>query len=554
MTSVETVWVNGRVRTMDPARPWAQAMLVRGGRIVHVGNDADILAAASPGARNCNLHGRFVMPGLIDSHTHALWGGRRDLFECFVGYAATLEQLFAAVTARAESLPEGVWIEGGPWRFEHAAQLGDSPRAILDRLAPRHPVALKDTTQHNLWANSLALAAGGIDRSTPDPHGGRIGRDASGEPDGALYESAATPVRKALVVTPEQDAQAIAYVTRTFHRLGFTGFKEPMALESDLKTYCAADDAGALKLHLSCHLVRQSPLNDEFTPHDTLIRWRDAYTRGHVRADCAKLFLDGVAPSLTASFLDPYVPGAAPGYDAAAYDADAILQLAPESIAEEVVALDRLGFKVKMHAVGDRAVRAGLDAIEAARRINGASGIRHEIAHTPFVHADDLGRFKALDAIAEVSPKLWFPNPITAGQVAVLGADRTQRCHPIRRLMRAGAELVYGSDWPAAAPDVDPWIGLAGMLTRRHPKGAYPGAVGPDEAITLEKALPLFTVNGARAMGRDGLTGALAPGRSADFIVLDRALDEVEPAAIADTRVLTTVFEGEVVHESDARG
>ena len=281
---------------------------------------------------------------------------------------------------------------------------------------------------------------------------------------------------------------------------------------------------------------------------------RDAYTRGHVRADCAKLFLDGVAPSLTASFLDPYIPGAAPGYDAASYSADALLQLAPDRIAEEVVALDRLGFKVKMHAVGDRAVRAGLDAIEPARRINGASGLRHEIAHTPFVHADDLGRFKALDAIAEVSPKLWFPNPITAGQVAVLGAERTQRCHPIRSLMSAGAELVYGSDWPAAAPDVDPWIGLAGMLTRRHPKGAYHGAVGLDEAITLEEALPLLTVNGARAMGRDELTGALAPGRSADFIVLDRALDAVEPAAIADTRVLTTVFEGEVVHETDMRG
>lgn len=549
MPGKESVWINGRIRTMDSARPWATAMLVRDGAIVHDGEDADILAAAAPGARQQNLHGRFVMPGLIDSHTHALWGGRRDLFECFVGYAATLEQLFAAVEARAASLPEGTWIEGGPWRFEHAGQLGDTPRAILDRLAPRHPVALKDTTQHNLWANSLALAAAGIDRATQDPHGGKIGRDAAGEPDGVLYESAATPVRTALVVTPEQDAQAIAYVSRTFHELGFTGFKEPMAIERDLQTYCGADDAGRLGLHLSCHLVRQSPLNDAFTPYDTLMQWRERYTRGHVRADGAKLFLDGVAPSLTASFLDPYVAGAASGYDPASYDADAILQMTPERIAEEVAALDRLGFTVKMHAVGDRAVRAGLDAIEAARRANGMSGLRHEIAHTPFVHASDLGRFRALDAIAEVSPKLWFPNAITAGQIAVLGADRTQRCHPIRSLLRAGAELVYGSDWPAAAPDVDPWIGLAGMLTRRHPKGAYPGAVGPDESISLDEALPLFTVNGARAMGRQGLTGVLAPGYSADFIVLDRDLYDIAAESIAETCVLTTVFEGEAKFE-----
>lgn len=549
MRDGETIWFNGRIRTMDSARPWAQAMLVRHGRIAHVGSDADILAAAAPGAKKIDLHGRFVLPGLIDSHTHALWGGRRDLFECFVGYAATLEQLLAAVAARAAQLPHGVWIEGGPWRFEHATQLGDSPRAILDRIAPHHPVALKDTTQHNLWANSLALAAAGIDRSVVDPHGGRIGRDPAGEPDGALFESAATPVRNALVVTPDQDAQAVAYVTQSFHRLGFTGFKEPMAIERDLTTYCTADDAGRLKLHLSCHLVRQSPLADEFTPYETLLEWRRRFTRGHVRADCAKLFLDGVAPSLTASFLEPYQPGSAPGYDPANYDADAILQMSPDRIAREVAELDRLGFTVKMHAVGDRAVRAGLDAIEAARRANGETGLRHEIAHTPFVHADDMGRFRTLNAVAEVSPKLWYPNAITTGQIAVLGADRAQRCHPIRSLMRAGAELVYGSDWPAAAPDVDPWIGLAGMLTRKHPKGAYPGEVGAGEAISLDEALPLFTTNGARAMGRPDLVGALRPGLSADFIVLDRNLYSIPPEDIAESRVMATIFEGETVCE-----
>ena len=545
----ETIWINGRICTMDSARPWATAMLVRDGRIALVGSDGDIEAAASAGAKRIDLGGRFVMPGLIDSHTHALWGGLRDLFECFVGYSASLAQLLAAVESRAKNLPEGMWIEGGPWRFEHAGQLGGSPRDILDRIAPHHPVALKDTTQHNMWANSLALAAAGITRDTPDPHGGRIGRDSAGEPDGALFESAATPVRQALVVTPEQRMQAVAYVSKTFHELGLTGFKEPMALEPELQTYCAADEAGALNLHVSCHLVRQSPLNDGFVDYETLQRWRYTYTRGHVRADCAKLFLDGVAPSLTAAFLEPYLPGSGPGYDPAAYDADAILQMSPQRICEEVAALDRLGFTVKMHAVGDRASRAGLDAIEAARKANGMSGLRHEIAHTPFVHETDMPRFRALGAIAEVSPKLWFPNAITAGQIAVLGAERTQRCHQIRSLMQAGAELVYGSDWPAAAPDVDPWIGLAGMLTRSHPKGAYEGVLNAGEAITLEEALPIFTTNGARAMGRADLTGALAPGFSADFIVLDRNLFEIAPEAIAGTRVMATVFAGDCVFE-----
>ncbi len=254
-----------------------------------------------------------------------------------------------------------------------------------------------------------------------------------------------------------------------------------------------------------------------------------------------------MTPENGARMLAVALPGSAPGYDPDAYDADAILQLSPGRIAEEVTELDRLGFTVKMHAVGDRAVRAGLDAIEAARRANGMSGLRHEIAHTPFVHANDMPRFRTLDAIAEVSPKLWFPNAITPGQIAVLGAERTQRCHPIRSLMQSGAELLYGSDWPAAAPDVDPWIGLAGMLTRRHPKGDYSGAVGPHEAITLDEALSLFTTNAARAMGRAGETGVLQPGGSADFIVLDRDLYEIAPEAIAETRVVSTVFEGETV-------
>ncbi|MCO5085323.1 MAG: amidohydrolase [Methylobacteriaceae bacterium] len=544
----DTIWVNGRIRTMDPAQPWANAIAARAGRIVAIGDDASIEAIAGPGTRRIDMHGRFVMPGLIDSHTHALWGGRRDLFECFVGYAATLNQLFSAVTERARTLPPGEWIDGGPWRLEHVAQLPESPRAILDRIAPDHPVALRDTTQHNMWVNSRALTIAGISRESADPHGGHIGRDANGEPDGALSEAATAPVRSALIVTDRQNREAAAYVTKTFHALGLTGFKEPMAIESDLVAYCGADDSGALKLHVACHLVRQSPIAEDFVPYETLVEWRKKYARPHVRCDYAKLFLDGVAPSLTASFLDPYLPGSAPGYDPARYDADALLQISPDTIADEIAALDRLGFTVKMHAVGDRAVRAGLDGIAAARQRNGASGLRHEIAHTPFIHADDLPRFRELGAVAEVSPKLWFPNAITAGQNLVLGPERTQRCHPIRSLMQAGADLVYGSDWPAAAPDVDPWIGLSGMLLRRHPKGAYPGAVGPGEAITLDKALPLFTVNGARAMGRADTTGALRAGLSADFIVLDRDLYAVEPEAIAETRVEKTVFEGEAVY------
>jgi hypothetical protein len=201
-----------------------------------------------------------------------------------------------------------------------------------------------------------------------------------------------------------------------------------------------------------------------------------------------------------------------------------------------------------MHAVGDRAVQAGLDAIEAARQANGFSGLRHELAHTPFVQPTDLPRFRALDAVAEVSPKLWFPNPVTSGQRMVLGDARTERCHPIGDLMRAGATVIYGSDWPAAAADANPWTGLAGMIGRRDATGQFPGTLGANQAISLDAALTVMTANGARAMGAEGRTGRLAAGYSADLVVLPKGINDMTLEETATIEPLATLFEGRCVH------
>ena len=203
-----------------------------------------------------------------------------------------------------------------------------------------------------------------------------------------------------------------------------------------------------------------------------------------------------------------------------------------------------------MHAVGDRAARAGLDAVESVRTSNGQSGLRHEIGHTAFVHSSDHTRFKVLNMVADMSPRLWFPNPVTPGQVKVLGPVRTQRCHQIKSLMIAGAELTYGSDWPAAAADANPWVGLAGMISRRNPFGLFPGFVGEEQAISLEEALPLFTTQAARSMGLENVTGRLKAGMSADFIRLAKPLHGQSPEEIANTKVLETYFEGRCVYFS----
>ena len=534
------------IRTMDPARPRAEALAIAQGRVLAVGNEADIMALAGPGTRMHNLHGRAVLPGFIDSHTHGLWGAARDLFEVYAGLGAPLQKLLDLLAARVARTPPGEWICGGPWRAHARAELGENPAALLDRIAPDHPVALRETTQHSLWLNSAGLRLAGITAATPDPAGGRIERDGAGNPTGILEETAMALALPLIDLNPARRAEAARHMAGYFHRMGLTGFKEPMAFEEDLIAYGEADAAGMLNLHVGAHLSRSAPFGPGLVAMETLADWRHRYGRGHLHTGFAKLFLDGVAPSHTAAFVDPYLP--APGYDPAAHDPDAMLLIPPAELAREVTALDAAGFTVKMHAVGDRAVQAALDAIAAARTANGDSGLRHEIAHAPFIQRPDIARFAELGAVAEVSPKLWFPNPVTEGQRAVLGNDRVERCHPINDLLRAGAEVVYGSDWPAAAADANPWPGLAGMISRRDPLGRFAGQLGADQAIGLDAALNLFTRNSARALRLEHLTGQISAGFSADLVVLAAPLETLSPEEIGAIEPLATLFEGRVVH------
>ena len=547
MKQAEIIWTGGTILTMDAARPRAEALAAIGGRLVAVGSNDDIRALAGPGTREMKLHGRFVMPGLVESHVHAIWGGLRDLFEVYVGYVADLDTLLEAVRQRAAELPAGSWISGGPWRGDMREGMGSLPVALLDAVAPHHKVALRDASQHSMWCNSAALAAAGIGAGWPDPAGGYAERASDGRPNGLLHESAMGPVVAFLENTPEQVASATDYCLKVLNSYGYTAFKEPMAFETELAAYAAADRAGKLTLHAAAHITRYSPLGDGLDP-DQMDRLRAAYATENLRTGYAKLFLDGVGPSRTASFLEPYAP--MPGYDPSSHEPDATLLIAPDELAEIVIDLDRRGYVIKTHTVGDNAARKMLDAIEAARRANGPSHLRHELAHCNYIHPDDRPRFKALGAVAEVSPKLWGPNAMTPTQRLIMGEERVSHNHPIRALLEAGAEMSFGTDWPAAAADANPWTGLAMMLTRTDPTGRFPGSVAPDQAITLEQALPLFTTGGARTLGMEGETGVLKPGAWADFITLPGDLTTMSPEEIAAIEVRQTVWKGRVVHEA----
>jgi predicted amidohydrolase YtcJ len=546
MTQADTIWTGGVFLTMDPARPLCTALAARQGRILAAGPDAEIEALAGPGTRRVAMHGRFAMPGLVEAHSHPLWGAARDLFELYVGFEASVDDLLVAVRARAAETPPGQWITGGPWRAALRADMGDSPRALLDAAAPQHKVALADVTQHAMWCNTAALAAAGLHAGTPTPAGGVVEREPDGQPNGILAESGCAGIRALTRRSAAELAQATDHVVKYYNALGYTAAKEAMATEDDLAAYAEADRAGRLTLHMAAHIGCSSPMGLAPLPMPEMTRLRDSYATENLHTGFAKLFLDGVPPALTASLLDPYP--AATGYDASGHDPDATLLIAPGALAGLVSALDAAGFTVKMHAVGDNAARRGLDAIEAARQANGATGLRHEIAHCTYVDTADKPRFAALGAVAEMSPKLWMPNPGTAAQRHFLGTERAARCCEIRLLLEAGAELVCGTDWPAAAPDANPWTGLAGMLTRTDPTGRYPGKVGPGQEITLEQALPIYTVNGARSLRLEGQAGQLTQGAFADFIVLPGDLRQMTPDRIAAIEVAETVWKGQTVH------
>ena len=546
MPQADEVWTGGTVLTMDPSNPRAEALAVRDGRLIAVGSQSEVLHLSGPGTRIHDLHNRFVMPGLVESHTHALWGACRTLFDIYVGFNASLTDLLDAVRERCRQTDPDEIVYGGPWRPVMRSEMGANPRELLDAISTRHAIVLHDASQHILWCNSRALQLAGIGPQADDIPGGVIERDpATGAPNGILAESASAPARALVRRSEAQLAEAVCEAVTYFNSLGITAFKEPMAFEEELNTYRSADRRDQLTLHVAAHIVHSSPLGGDIVPYDEMDRLRRTYASDNIRLDFAKLFLDGVAPGFTASFIEPYLSES--GYDADSHDPDATLLIPPSALNKMLIELDRRGYTVKMHAVGDNAIRKGLDAIAAARSANGQSGLRHEIAHSNYVSDEDLSRFRALGAVAELSPKMWFPNPGTPVQTALLGKARVQKNHRIADLLAAGAEMIYGSDWPAAAPDANPWTGLSGMLTRRNTDPAYPGTLAPEQAISLSEALPIFTVNGARSLNMERETGSLKAGKSADFVILKEHLPDIQPEEIAAISPTATIWKGRIV-------
>ena len=519
----------------------ATALAVRGGRIVAVGGD-EVRELAGPATEVVGLRGRPLLPGFQDAHVHAVMGGV-ELGQCDLTGTTDPAEYAARIHAYALAHPGSGWITGGGWSMESFPG-GVPGRAYLDRIVADRPVFLSNRDHHAAWVNTRALELAGITARTADPADGRIDREPDGTPAGALQEGAMALVTAVMPApTPADRLAGLLRAQRLLHSLGITAWQDAMLCATNgypdvSDAYLTAATDGSLTATVVGALWWDRERDAGQIPG--LVEQRDRFTIGRLRAGSVKLMLDGIAENFTAAMTAPYRDSCgAPTTNAGLSFID------PRALAGYVTALDALGFQPHFHALGDRAVREALDAVAAARAANGPSDTRPHLAHLQVVHPEDVVRFAPLGATATIQP-FWAAHEPQMDELTIpfLDPALAGRQYPFGDLLRAGATLAGGSDWPVTTPD--PWQGIHVAVNRVH-HGAGDDPFLPRQAISLREAVLAYTAGSAHANHLDD-TGTLRAGNQADLIVLDRDPFAGEPAEIGDTGVALTYLRGERVH------
>lgn len=545
MTDVADLIVTGSViRTADRENPIVEAFAVRDGRILAVGARAEIETFRSHRTQLLDVGDAAVYPGFVDVHNHHALAGRTELFELSLSPSLTLDQILDRVREKAATLSADAWIVGGVVATTLLPTLANTAtRQRLDEAAGGRPVVIVEDSRHNRWANSRALELAGI---APDsiPEGGVTVLDAhDGTPTGVLLEAAGIPVQEAYDrsggLTAEQHAAASRRGVEILNSFGVTAFQDAGVSVDILGALAGLDRADELDAWVVSSLL----INDEIFGFDPigepLLERGEEFRTAHHRPDFVKIFLDGVPPARTASFLAPYLADAAHG---AHFCGETTMSF--DELTRWLRSIAQRGLGAKVHCTGDGSARLVLDAAEQLRREGFTNPI--QIAHGQFLAESDIPRLHALDVSADISPFIWYPGVIPQALSEVLG-DRAEHSQPNRALLDAGARVAGGSDWPVSeSPNT--LEGLQGLVTRADPLGRAPGTLWPEQAITAEEALEVFTINAATAMGLGAETGSLAQGKSADFVVLARDAIAGPADDIVRTEVVSTWFAGRQVH------
>ena len=521
---------NGKVFTANDAQPWAEAVACKSGKIIEVGTGRDIDRLIGPATRVLDVQGRLVIPGLIDAHTHFSSGGRSLVSLSFRG-VNTIAKVQEMVAAKIKELPPGALVSGS--EYDHTLFPGGNwpTREDLDKVSPDNPVVIRRVDGHSIWVNSQALKRSGITRDTKDPFGGEILRNPkTGEPMGILTEAATGMVKvrgDEVKSTPEQD---ILRGLEHAARLGLTGVHTDSDLiEIDL--YNKLKTEGRLSLRVYAWLPAEGL--DSYIRKDI----HQGQGDGMVRVGFQKVFIDGTLGSGTALMFAPFSdePGKSGLPQMPEAELDALFEKAQAK-----------GYQTGTHAIGDKGVNWVLNAVERALKKFGTNDLRHRIEHAQIIAPSDVPRFKQLGVIASMQPTHCTTDMRFCEQR--VGKERSKSAYIWRALLDNGAKIAFGSDWPVEP--LDPMRGLYSAVTRKNIEGDFPeGGWFPEQRLTMEEAVKLFTSGSAYASFEENIKGTLEPGKLADMVVLTKDLFTIPPGEILTTEAAFTILGGRIVFE-----
>ncbi|MGR3762667.1 amidohydrolase [Rossellomorea sp. NS-SX7] len=509
---------------------------IRGDKIIGAGPASELESYLDASTAVIDMGNRLVMAGFHDFHLHFFLGAMFESF-CQLTYGGTEDETAKMAASYASNHPDDEWVLGFGWHHVRWPGQKLPSRHSLDRYLPHRPAIMLNEEAHSAWLNTAALQKLGIDRHTPEPPFGRIEKDENGDPTGFLYETAVKYVTRAFQFDEAMKNKLMENMLKKTASFGITSVSDMLPLPGytlgDPAFYRSFEEQG--KLSTRIHFLDVLDGNIERS-----LSYRESYRSDSLQFSGVKQFLDGVPLTYTGFLLEPYAdrPFEKGGtiYDFEQYE-------------QWIKDADREGFRVRLHACGDGAVRMGLDLFEHARDANGARDSRHTIEHIEVCHPDDFQRFQELGVIASIQPE-----HLTAGSmdshayVDRLGSDRSRYTWPIGSLQKHGARLAFGTDFPIV--DLNPMLGVYRAVTRKHEDGTPQGGWNPSEKISLGEALIHYTKSSAYGNFRENELGTIEAGKKADLVVLDRNLFEADPDEILEAKTVMTVMDGAIVYES----
>jgi hypothetical protein len=534
--AADLVLTGGIIYTVDAARPRVEAVAVRGERIVAVGSAKEMQAWVGPNTRVVDLKGRFAMPGFNDAHVHLANGGQSKLAVSLNG-SKSVAEMQQRIRDRLKEYKPGEWITGRGWDHTLWPVKKFPTKKDLDAVSTDHPMIFNRVDGHVAIANSLALKLAGIAKNSPNPETGEIERDASGEPTGMLKEGGAMSLvfRKIPEVSAEQRRRGIQLALAEAASFGVTSIQDNSGW-NDFLIYQELKKEGKLPIRISEWLPFLAPLEKLED-----MRKQGGTTDLWVRTAGLKGVVDGALGGRTAAMIAPYSDQAS---------TSGILNIPEERLKLMAVERDAAGFQINLHAIGDRANRAALDAFEAAKKSREAKGTakgwdpRHRVEHAQIVALDDIPRFGSLHVIASMQPS----HQTTDSRWALdrVGPERVKGAYAWKSMQRAGARLAFGTDYPVEP--ITPFRGLFACVTREV--DGQPGSTWqPQEKISLDDCIKAYTADSAYADHLEKEKGRIAVGQLADIIVLSNDVTRIPPAQILRTDVLMTFVGGRLVYE-----